>query len=196
MPRSYSLGKRADAVAATRRRIVDAALELYQEQGVAATTMQEVARRADVAPGTVANHFGSADAIAAEAGQRLLTDLRLPPTAIFDGVDAVEARIRILARELAGFYRRSEPWIMIWQREPGGLAAWSGVEQRFYREFDLLVRAAIGSLAADPETVAVTAAVLIPPVVGAIQATGRTGEAAADLVASVLVAWLATRSQT
>lgn len=195
MPRSYSLGKRADAVAATRRRIVDAALELYQEQGVAATTMQEVARRADVAPGTVANHFGSADAIAAEAGQRLLTDLRLPPTAIFDGVDAVEARIRILARELAGFYRRSEPWIMIWQREPGGLAAWSGVEQRFYREFDLLVRAAIGSLAADPETVAVTAAVLIPPVVGAIQATGRTGEAAADLVASVLVAWLATRSQ-
>jgi len=196
MPRSYSLGKRADAVAATRRRIVDAALELYQEQGVAATTMQEVARRADVAPGTVANHFGSADAIAAEAGQRLLTDLRLPPTAIFDGVDGVAERIRILARELAGFYRRSEPWIMIWQREPGGLAAWSGVEQRFYREFDLLVRAAIGSLAADPETVAVTAAVLIPPVVGAIQATGRTGEAAADLVASVLVAWLATRSQT
>lgn len=196
MPRSYSLGKRADAVAATRRRIVDAALELYQEQGVAATTMQDVARRADVAPGTVANHFGSADAIAAEAGQRLLTNLRLPPTAVFDGVDAVAERIRILARELAEFYRRSEPWIMIWQREPGGLAAWSEVEQRFYREFDLLVRAAIGPSVTDPEAVVITASVIIPPVFGAIEATGRTSEVAADLVASVLIAWLATRSET
>ena len=51
MPSKYALGKRAVQQADTRRRIIDAALALYQEQGVSATTMLDVARRADVAPG-------------------------------------------------------------------------------------------------------------------------------------------------
>jgi AcrR family transcriptional regulator len=72
VPRSYSMGRRTQAVTATRQRILDAALALYQEQGIAAATMQDVARRADVAPGTVANHFRTAAARAAEPGHRLL----------------------------------------------------------------------------------------------------------------------------
>jgi AcrR family transcriptional regulator len=193
MPRSYSMGKRAEAVAATRQRIMDAALALYQEQGIAATTMQDVARRADVAPGTVANHFGSTEALAAEAGQRLLSDLRLPPTAIFEGAATFEERVEILVRELSVFFERSEPWFTVWQREPGSLAAWAEVEQRYYREFQLLMQAAVGPLAEDPEIVLVAASLITPPVLGAIEASGRTSEAAADLLTSVLVAWLATR---
>jgi AcrR family transcriptional regulator len=193
MPRSYSMGKRAEAVAATRQRILDAALALYQEQGIAATTMQDVARRADVAPGTVANHFGSAEALAAEAGQRLLSDLRLPPTTIFEGVATLEDRVEILVRELSVFFERSEPWFTVWRREPGSLAAWAEVEQHYYREFQALVRAAVGPLAADPEVVLVAGSLITPPVLGAIETGGRTSETAADLVASVLVAWLTTR---
>jgi AcrR family transcriptional regulator len=188
------MGKRAEAVAATRQRIMDAALALYQERGIAATTMQDVARRADVAPGTVANHFGSAEALATEAGQRLLSELRLPPTGVFDGVDTLEERVRILARELSAFFERSEPWFAVWQREPGSLAAWAEVERRYYGEFHVLLRAAVGPLAEDPENVLVAASLIVPPVLGAFEAAGRSTEAAADLVASVLVAWLATRS--
>jgi AcrR family transcriptional regulator len=194
MPRSYSMGKRAEAVATTRQRIMDAALVLYQMQGIAVTTMQDVARRADVAPGTVANHFGSAEALAAEAGQLLLTGLRLPPTAVFDGVDSIADRVRILARELARFCERSEPWFQVWRREPGSVAAWAEVERRYYREFGVLMRAAVGPLADDPEIVLVGATLIAPPVLDSLQAAGRSSEAAADLVASVLVAWLASRS--
>ena len=194
MPRSYSLGKRAEAVAATRQRIMDAALALYQEQGIAAITMHDVARRADVAPGTVANHFGSAQTLAAEAGQLLLTDLRLPPTAVFDGADSIADRVRILARELSAFFKRSEPWFQVWRREPGSFAAWAEVEERYYREFADLIRAAVGPLADDPEVVLIGATLIAPPVLDSLQAMGRSSEEAADLVASILVAWLARRS--
>ena len=49
LAQKYSSG-RATQQADTRRRIIAAALELYQEQGVSATTMLDIARRADVAP--------------------------------------------------------------------------------------------------------------------------------------------------
>jgi AcrR family transcriptional regulator len=188
------MGKRAQGVAATRQRIMDAALALYQEQGITATTMQNVARRADVAPGTVANHFGSAEALAAAAGQLLLTDLRLPPTAVFDGVDGIAGRVQVLARELARFFERSEPWFTVWRSEPGSVAAWAEVEQRYYREFGDLMRAAVGPPADDPEVVLVGATLLAPPVLHPLQAAGRSSDAAADMVASVLVAWLVSRS--
>src|SRR5437667_321820 len=52
-PRRYSLGKRAQAVEDTRRRIVDATFDLHNEKGVLNTSMQDVAERADVAPRTI-----------------------------------------------------------------------------------------------------------------------------------------------
>jgi hypothetical protein len=52
MSRPYRLGKRAINLGETRRRIVEGAADAYAERGVQATSMQEVARRADVAPAT------------------------------------------------------------------------------------------------------------------------------------------------
>lgn len=47
----------------TRRRIYDAALELFREQGFEQTTMRDIARRADVALGAAYYYFASKDAI-------------------------------------------------------------------------------------------------------------------------------------
>jgi AcrR family transcriptional regulator len=193
VPRSYSLGKRADQVAATRRRIVDAALALYQEQSVSATTMQDVARRADVAPGTVANHFGSAEALAAEATGRILADLRMPAPDLFDGVDQVGQRIRLLIAEISAFFERSKPWYLVTLREPPGAHVWADAETRFYVELDTLVHAALGRVAVDEEAVAVVSAMLGTYVLGAIEATGRSAEDAVELLSDVITAWLATR---
>lgn len=194
MPRKYALGKRAIQQADTRRRIVEAALGLYQEQGVSATTMQDVARRADVAPGTVANHFGSSEALATEVTARILADLQMPTPDLFDGVDRIADRIRLLVRELAAFYERSESWYRVTQREPPGVQAWADAEARYYVELDALVRAALGRLAADGDAVAVVSAVLSNWVLGSIEATGRSADTAVDLVTDVLATWLATRN--
>src|SRR5918998_1326742 len=51
-PRTYDMSKRAAAVARTRRRTVDATRELHTEQGIAATSWDDIAARAGVGVGT------------------------------------------------------------------------------------------------------------------------------------------------
>ncbi len=193
MPRTYSLGKRAILQAETRRRIVDAALALYQEQGVSGTTMQDIARRADVAPGTVANHFGSLEALATEVTARILSDLQMPTPDLFDGVDGLGNRVHLMVHELAAFFERSGPWWRASQREPG-VGLWTDAERRYYRDLDALIRAALGPLADDEDAVAVIMTVLGRWVIGGLQETGRTPGQAAELVSDLFVAWLTSRS--
>src|SRR5439155_17242751 len=60
-PRAYRMTRRAAANAETRRRIADAAITLHAEKGIHATTWPDIAKRADVALGTVYCHFPSLD---------------------------------------------------------------------------------------------------------------------------------------
>jgi AcrR family transcriptional regulator len=55
--RTYELKARAERQEETRRRIVQATMELHQEVGPARTTVAEIARRAGVQRLTVYNHF-------------------------------------------------------------------------------------------------------------------------------------------
>jgi AcrR family transcriptional regulator len=57
MTRRYEQRERARRHEATRRRIVDALIELHETVGAAQTTVVEVARRAGVGRMTVYNHF-------------------------------------------------------------------------------------------------------------------------------------------
>lgn len=193
MPRKYDLGRRAVQQADTRRRIVDAALTLYQERGIAATTMLDIARRADVAPGTVANHFGSAEALAAEVTVQIMADLRMPTPELFDGVEPLPDRIRLLIGEISDFFERSTPWWKVSEREPAGVHAWADAEARYNADLEILVRAALGPLSKDADAVAMIMVVLGAWVIGSLQATGRTAEQAERLVSDLLNAWLATR---
>ncbi len=194
MPRRYELGKRAAQQEATRRRIIAAALELYQEQGVSTTTMRDVALRADVAPGTVANHFGSAADLAAEVTGEILAELRMPSPEVLDGVVGLRSRVELLVRELAAFFARSDPWWRASQREGPGVSFWAEAEARYYRQLDALVRTALGPLASDEDAVAVVITVFGTWVIGSLQAAGRTSEQAEGLVADLLASWLETRS--
>jgi hypothetical protein len=58
------------------------------------------------------------------------------------------------------FFHRSETWYRVSQREPRGSQVWADAEARYYAELDVLVRAALGPLAADADAVTVVAAVL------------------------------------
>jgi len=64
-------GRRERHRLATRTRILDAALALFLEQGYAATSVDEIAERADVARRTLFNHFvRKQDLLAAWVGER------------------------------------------------------------------------------------------------------------------------------
>jgi AcrR family transcriptional regulator len=57
MARKYELKRRAERLAETRRRIVEAAVELHTTKGPARTTLSDVARRAGVQRHTLYRHF-------------------------------------------------------------------------------------------------------------------------------------------
>src|SRR5204863_7337662 len=58
------LGRRAQNKEAIRRRIVTAALSLFQSKGFEATTTKAIARKAGIAEGTVFNYFKTKEDIA------------------------------------------------------------------------------------------------------------------------------------
>lgn len=77
--REYRMGARAEAVAATHRRILDAALALWGERYLDETSLEDVAARAGVTKQTLLRHFGSRDALldaVADAALASVTTLR------------------------------------------------------------------------------------------------------------------------
>jgi AcrR family transcriptional regulator len=104
--RAYRLGRRAESSGETRRRIVEATFQLHSEQGIADTSMTDIAARAGVSVGTVYHHFASyADAIAA-CGAWVAENAPAPTSALFDGAASRQERIRRLARVLFEHYER------------------------------------------------------------------------------------------
>ena len=190
MPRRYTLGKRATQKEATRQRILDAAAGLYQEHGVSQTTIPDVARRADVAPGTVLNHFASADALARAVVEGVLGSLQLPSETIFGDLTAGPDRLARLSHELFAFYERSEAWYRVYAMEPNGVPAWADAEAAFYAAHDRLIRGALGGLARDESTVAIVSTILGGEVYSRLHGRGLTTAEIADLVTDLLVPWL------
>jgi AcrR family transcriptional regulator len=116
-PRSYTLGRRADTSTATRQRILDATLQLYKEVGIGATTLTAVAKRADVARGTVLNHFGSAGGLLGATVDRIAETLDLPDDRIFEGLTSRDARIRAYVAAMIAFQQRTSHLWPIFEKE-------------------------------------------------------------------------------
>jgi AcrR family transcriptional regulator len=193
MPRPYSLGRRAAPKADTRARILAAALEIYRDRGLGAASNLAVARAADVAPGTVRNHFPDDGDLARAVFEAVLAELRVPTQAIFAGAGGLRERIERLAHELAAFYERSEPWWRAYEREPELIQAWGGGVDEYYASVERLIGLALGELASDGRSVAVVAAVIGPPTFFALRGRGLSTEEAVSLTLELAVPWLERR---
>jgi AcrR family transcriptional regulator len=194
MPRRYALGKRADLKADTRARIVAAAVEIYRDRGMGAASNLAIARAADVAPATIRNHFPEPGELADAVFNEVIAELQAPGVDIFDGIEGLRGRILRLASELAAFYERSEPWWRAYEREPALIDAWSKGVDRYYRDIDDLMKAALGPLSRDDRALAVVAAVIGPPTFFAFRARGLSSQQAVELGVQLAVPWLDARA--
>jgi AcrR family transcriptional regulator len=107
--RKYEMKKRAERQRATRRRIIEATVELHRTRGPAHTTISEIAQRAGVNRLTVYNHFPDMTDLL-KACSRSWTE-RHPapdPTPWAQISDPLE-RFRTALTELYCFYARTEP---------------------------------------------------------------------------------------
>jgi len=195
MPRSYNLGRRAEPKADTRARIVDAALAIYRDRGLAGASNLAIARVADVVPATVRNHFPEPGDLARAVFEALLAELQIPTPAIFDGIADPQSRLTRLAEELAAFYERSEPWWRAYEREPELIRAWGGGVDQYYADIERLMRAALGDLSDDERSVAVVAAVIGPPTFFAFRGRGLSSDESVRLSLELTLPWLEQRRE-
>jgi AcrR family transcriptional regulator len=194
MPRSYRMGERMARMEATRDRILEAAISLYTEQGMSATTLRQIGERADVAPGTLRNHFPTRDALDLAMADRLQAEAPLPELSIFEGAESVEERVRRLIREGGAFIDRAARLYRMWLREPMLTGPWAAAGAAYGARWDQLMRAAVGPLADDDEVMAVLRAVLQPTFFDGIRGGTRSTEEVSDLVTAVITPWLRERS--
>src|SRR5689334_18114758 len=101
--RQYQLKQRAESAEETRRRLVEATFELHGEQGIAATTMKQIAERAGVGIGTVYHHFPTLDDTINACAAHATATYPPPSEAIFTGVPTIKERLVRLARALFEF---------------------------------------------------------------------------------------------
>ena len=192
MPRKYDLGKRAAAVADTRRRILDAAVEVYAERGLSGATFQEIARRADVAAGTVHYQFATPEELQQAALERIRESLDVPTPALFDGVRDPVERLRRLVAALFEFYDRSTVWYRLFEHDRGTVRALQEGERRFYEDLQRLVAAAVDPT--DPEVMAVVFAMAGPGTRGAFLQAGFDEAGAVEKVTELLARWIAGKA--
>jgi AcrR family transcriptional regulator len=148
-PRPYRMGARAEAVAETRSRIIEASKALHAERGVVITSWDHVAERAGVATATVYRHFPSvADLVTACA--RSVFDIIEPPTpadaaAKFAKLDTPQDRIEQLIRDSCACYQKGAGWLHAAHRERDFVPELDDALRVIERSLHVLVDAAFGA---------------------------------------------------
>jgi AcrR family transcriptional regulator len=107
--RKYELKKRADEMAATRRRITEAAVGLHGTVGPARTTLSEVARRAGVQRHTVYRHFPTDAELFAACSDHYFTANPWPDHVAWRSIGDPQQRLARALDELYAYYERTEP---------------------------------------------------------------------------------------
>ena len=185
-PRAYKLKQRAESSAATRDRIIDAAAGLYRERSVAGTTIQAVAERADVARGTVVNHFGGADGLLEAVLDRAVEEVDYPTPEQLDGAVDAEDRIRRFVSVTFRFFDRSTDWWYVFAGDPQ-LPAVKARERAYWEVFARFHAAAFGELAGDRIVGAAVRAFVDYGPLNALRGAGLSLEEASDVVGDALV---------
>jgi AcrR family transcriptional regulator len=144
------MADRARSVAETRDRIVAAATSLHAERGMLATSWEEIADAAGVAPATVYRHFPSLVELI-PACAKAVFDVAQPPTieqasAKFGDLDSPLARFELLVRESGHCYGDGEAWLHAARRERDLIPAIDEVVRVQDAALEVLVTACLGDV--------------------------------------------------
>jgi len=188
-PRSYQMGKRAESAAQTRQRIVQATMALHRDRGIAATTMKDIAARADVGIGTLYHHFPRYEDAIRACGARTADLARLPTCEIFDGARSLPARLAVLVGELFAYYDR-HPTLPLARCEQGRFPVLGEFVNRRQELIEALVTDALTPLAPTAAQVQTVIALTDFAVHRSLLDTGFSTEQAAAQITDVVVRWL------
>jgi AcrR family transcriptional regulator len=106
--RKYEMKKRAERQRETRRKIVEATVELHRTQGPANTTISEVAKRAGVNRLTVYNHFPDITDLLKACSRSWTERHPAPDPTPWAEIGDPQQRLGTALTELYGFYAHTE----------------------------------------------------------------------------------------
>ena len=107
--RKYGMKKRAELQRETRRRIVEATVELHRTLGPAHTTVKEIAQRAGINRLTVYNNFPDIADLLRACSKRWTEQNPAPDPTPWTKIRDPQERLRTALTELYGYYARTEP---------------------------------------------------------------------------------------
>ena len=107
MTRTYTLKKRAEQQAETRRRIVEAAVELHSSIGPALTTLSQVAERAGVQRHTLYAHFPDERSLYMACSGLTMERDPLPDAEVWRTVEDQRERLSVGLLAIYGWYERN-----------------------------------------------------------------------------------------
>jgi AcrR family transcriptional regulator len=143
--RTYELKRRAERQQETRRRIVEAAVELHTTLGPSATTVQAIAERAGVTRPTVYAHFPDARSLFQACSGHVRATVPPPDPTAWGSISDPGARLETALRDLYGYYERLEPLLENVQRDAAVMpivAEMNAYSVRYLEEIrDLLLEA-------------------------------------------------------
>jgi AcrR family transcriptional regulator len=111
MARKYEMKRRAERQEQTRRRIVEAAVELHAEVGPARTTPSAIAERAGVERRTYYRHFPEQHSLLLECSGLFFELNPLPDADAWRAIEDPDERLRRGLAELYDYYARNESLI-------------------------------------------------------------------------------------
>src|SRR5690606_2950939 len=106
-----------DRAVATRKQLLDVALELFFEKGFQQTTVQEMVSRAGLTKGAFYHHFGSKGDVLLHLHNQFIDDeLSRIDAVLTQGLSAAET-LREVIIELAISVEEFQPAVTVWLRE-------------------------------------------------------------------------------
>lgn len=107
--RTYELKRRAERQQETRRRIVEAAVELHTQLGPSRTTVNAIAERAGVTRPTVYAHFPDTRSLFEACSGHVRATVPPPDPTAWRSISNPGERLETALRELYAYYERLEP---------------------------------------------------------------------------------------
>jgi AcrR family transcriptional regulator len=180
---------RAAAAQQTRERIMEAAMTLHAEQGVLATSYEQIAERAGTAPATVYRHFPSLAELLPACARSIHVLRPVTPELVkdlFRGLERPSSRMEVLVRGTCECYGRDGAWLRAARHEEHLLEPLGNLARLQRENLALLVRAALEGANASERTARVLAALIDFPVWDALQAAGLSAAEATDQVLALV----------
>lgn len=192
MPRKYDLGRRQAMVEDTRLRIVEATLQLHTSKGPARTSMQDIARLADVSLVTAYRHFPEMRDLFGACKNRFLQKHPPPGLEVLEGSRSLDQRICATITALYRYYEVIGHALWAMQRDAEVLPEFKEVFQEGMAPVISLVEAALAPLAQNGKSYQRALAILtVAADVGTwrnlVRLQGLTSQRAAELMADLVL---------